>query len=79
MPVRVEGDIQWGCNLTKSGWLVWLINNKGVRKFVNEPEEFDMSKTATVKVTCKATGEIRTVQVKPGDYASVEFRWPSGQ
>ena len=79
MPVRVEGDIQWGCNLTKSGWLVWLINNKGVRKFVDEPEELDMSKTATVKVTCKATGETRTVQVKPGDYASVEFLWPFGQ
>ena len=73
MPVRVDGDIQWGCNLTERGWLVWLLNNKGVKKFLTEPEELDLSKTATVRITDKATGRVYTSTVKPGDWAAVEI------
>ena len=74
MPVRVAGDVQWLVNRTSKGWLVALVNNKGVVKFVDEPEEFDLSKTANVTVTLKATGETRTVSVKPGDFALLEFK-----
>ena len=56
-----------------SSWLVWIFNNKGVRKFCYEPEDIDLSKTATVTVTCRETGEKKTVVVKPGDYAVVRF------
>ena len=77
MPVNVTGDIQWGVNKTSKGWLVYLINNKGVVKFCDEPEEFDMSRTARVAVTMKATGETRTVEIKPGDFKLLEFSFSS--
>ena len=73
MPVSVEGDIQWGVNRTTKGWLVYLINNKGVIKYCDEPEEYDSARTVKVTVVLKASGERRTVEVKPGDFALVEF------
>ena len=73
MPVTVEGDIQWGVNRTKTGWLVWLLNNKGVTKFAGEPERLDPAAAAKVTVTLKATGERKDVTVGPGDWATVTF------
>lgn len=81
MPFSVEGDVQWGVNKVRGnkeegksdGWLVYLINNKGVIKFCDEPEEYDLSKTARVAVTHKATGETRTVEIRPGDFRLLEF------
>ena len=68
LPVTVEGDIQWGVNKTSKGWLVWLINNKGVVKFAGEPEELDPKAASTVKVTHKATGKVYEKTVAPGGY-----------
>ena len=68
LPVKVEGDIQWGVNKTKSGWLVWLINNKGVVKFAGEPEELDPKAASTVRVTFKTTGRVYEKTVAPGGY-----------
>ena len=76
MPVTVEGDIQWGVNRTREGWLLWLINNKGVRKFAFEPEELDPKATAHVKVTLKTTGRVYEADVGPGGTAFV--RMPVG-
>ena len=73
MPVTVEGDIQWGVNRAKRGWLVWLMNNKGVIHYANEPEEFDLTKTAEVKVTYKPTGKVYTATVKPGEWKLVKI------
>ena len=53
IPVRVDGDIQWGVNRTKDGCLIWLFNNKGIAKFVGEPEDVDPSKTATVSLAMR--------------------------
>ena len=58
MPIRVEGDCEWGLNRTKDGWLVWIFNNKGVIKWTLEPERFDLTKTASVKV---CLGDIKAV------------------
>ncbi len=73
LPVTVEGDIQWGVNKTKTGWLVWLINNKGVVKFAGEPEELDPKAASTVKVTHKATGKVYEKTVAPGGYGWIEI------
>ena len=54
MPIAVEGDIQWGLNKTAKGWMLWLINNNGIIKYALEPEEFDLTKTATVTVDLKS-------------------------
>ena len=53
MPLKVEGDIQYGVNKTSNGWLLWLINNKGVKKFAFEPQELDPKATAVVRVGLK--------------------------
>lgn len=74
MPVTVEGDIQWGVNRTQGGWLVYLINNKGVVKFADEPESFDAARTAHVTVTLNASGERQSVDVAPGDFALLTFK-----
>ena len=73
MPFAVEGDIQWGVNKTEKGWLLYLINNKGVIKFSDEPEEYNLAKTAKVTVRCKASGETRLAEIRPGDFALMEF------
>lgn len=74
LPVAVEGDVHWGLNKTKSGWLLWLMNNKGVIHYANEPEEFDFSKTARVKATSRFTGETYTADVKPGEWKLIEIK-----
>ena len=82
LPVRVEGDIQWGVNFvegkreegTGNRWLVWLINNKGVRKFAGEPEELDQKAASTVKVTDKATGKVYEKTIAPGGYGWIEIQ-----
>jgi len=53
LPMAVKGDIQYGLNRLSNGWLVYLINNKGVIKFTNRAQTFDMSKTARVEVSLK--------------------------
>ena len=68
MPVLVEGDIQWGVNRTSYGYLVWLINNRGVVQFKGEPTEFRSEKTANVTVTRSDTGEKTHLTVQPGGY-----------
>lgn len=85
LPVHVAGDVQWGVNRTKRGWLVWLYNNKGVTHFFGEPEEFDFSKTASVTISAKGfkpvavrdaeTGKAipGAVDVKPGQWRLVEL------
>ena len=71
LPVKVEGDIQWGVNRTGKGWLVWLINNRGVTKYALEPEIVDPSETRTVRVTFKPTGRVYEKTVRPGCVSAV--------
>jgi len=66
LPIKVEGDIQWGINRNREGYLVYLINNRGVVKFSDEPETFDRSRTAGVSVTSVATGVRFETSVAPG-------------
>ena len=53
MPCRVTGDCQWGVNRTAFGWFFWAFNNKGVKKFVYEPEDLDPKATSHVAVAFK--------------------------
>ena len=79
VPVTVDGDVQWGVNKVENlkggkverSWLVWMFNNKGVRKFVGEPEELDPSKTAHVTVRCG--DEVKTADVPPGGIGYLTF------
>ena len=51
VPLQIDGDIQWGLGKNDKGWLLWLINNKGIAKFVGEPADVDASKAADVRVS----------------------------
>lgn len=61
LPLSVSGDIQYGLNKTPQGWWLYLFNNKGIIKFTDIPETFDMTKTANVIVNLNNlhAGEIR--------------------
>jgi hypothetical protein len=50
LPIKVTGDIQFGLNKTKTGWWIYLLNNKGVYRLYGDPEKFDPNRTATVTV-----------------------------
>ena len=50
LPIGVEGDVQYGMNRLSDGWIVYLINNKGVTKFTNKAQRLDISKTAEVEI-----------------------------
>jgi len=41
MPVEVAGDIHYGLNKTKKGYLIWFFNNKGITNFIGEEPQVD--------------------------------------
>lgn len=51
LPVKVEGDIQYGINKNQKGWRIYLINNKGVIKFTDKEEQHDLKHIKTVKIS----------------------------
>jgi hypothetical protein len=53
LPLEVKGDIQYGMNKVDDGWLLYLINNKGITKFVDKIQSVDPAKTAKVEVSLK--------------------------
>gem|GEM_PF-2824859 len=59
LPVEITGDIAWQLNRTESGWILVLMNNKGVVKDKFTPEEFDPRKTTDVHVKFK--GKIKEI------------------
>lgn len=66
LPVRVEGDALYGVNKTREGYLVWIFNNRGVTKFTDEPESYDQTRTATVRVDMKDMVGARVVDLLTG-------------
>jgi len=52
LPVRVQGDpVQYQINRTPSGWIIEIINNKGVIKTPTEPAIVEKNKIARVTLT----------------------------
>jgi hypothetical protein len=58
-PVKVEGDAQFGLNRTADGWWFWCLNNRGVKKFADSPQEIDRSFDSDLSVDISRLGEIR--------------------
>ncbi|MBQ9338246.1 MAG: hypothetical protein IJS14_13220 [Lentisphaeria bacterium] len=54
LPIEVSGDVLYGLNKTKDGWLIYMINNKGINKYTDTPAEFDSKQTSKVTVNLKA-------------------------
>ncbi len=52
LPIRVEGDVvQYQINRIASGWIVEIVNNRGVTKTPTEPAVVDESQVARVTLT----------------------------
>ena len=58
--IEVKGDIEYGLNKLSDGWLLYLINNKGVTKFTNKVQVLDVTKTANVEVSL---GKIKASEI----------------
>lgn len=54
LPITVEGNIQYGLNRVEDGWWLYLINNQGVTKFTQTPDELNPAETAQVTVDLRA-------------------------
>jgi hypothetical protein len=62
LPIEVTGDpIQYQINRTESGWVVELVNNRGVIKKPAEPAVFDPQAVARVSLK-PATGCLSAVE-----------------
>lgn len=61
LPVRVSGEVQFLVNRTRHGWIVGLINNRGVTKENMTPVQVDPSKKQTVSV-CLHEGQVTEAQ-----------------
>jgi hypothetical protein len=90
LPIQIAGDpIQYQINRTANGWVVELINNRGVTKFPDQPAIMDAMAVARVGLTprvgCKQVREWRSrraydnpgrvdVALGPGAVEFIEFR-----
>lgn len=78
LPLEINGDIEYGLNKLSDGWLLYLINNKGVTKFTNKEQTLDMKKTAKVEVSLRnikasAITELREQRMIPKDEKNNSF------
>jgi hypothetical protein len=78
LPLEVKGDIEYGLNKLSDGWLLYLINNKGVTKFTNKEQVLDISKTAKVEVFLRnikasTVTELREQKIVPKDDKNNSF------
>jgi hypothetical protein len=67
LPVKVEGDIQYGVNKVAGGWWLYLFNNKGVTKFADSAATFDPRKRATVSGRSDKLGPCRVTDLVSGE------------
>ncbi|MBO7327660.1 MAG: hypothetical protein J6W00_02685, partial [Lentisphaeria bacterium] len=70
LPLKVEGDIQYGLNRTNNGWWLYLINNKGVTKFVDKEQCIDPSAKTQVKVILDKISKAQIKDLVSGEVIS---------
>jgi len=49
-PIRVTGDVEWSVNRTERGWVVTLVNNRGVTKLQQGLATVDRSETVEATI-----------------------------
>lgn len=88
LPVEVEGDVQWGVNIvdneectvnnggggvSSGNFLLWLINNRGVRHFAYEEAVVDPKAVAEVRVRIAGSKSDYRISVPPGEFRLLEL------
>ena len=71
LPLEVKGDIQYGVNRTNDGWIVYLINNKGVTKMADTPEKTDSAAAAKVTVNWNDLAIANAVELRCGKTSAI--------
>jgi len=66
LPLEVKGDVEYGLNKLGDGWLLYLINNRGVTKYANAAQRLDPAQTARVEVFFKGIRPEGLVEVRSG-------------
>ena len=82
-PFKVSGSCLYGANKTADGWWLWALNNEGVTKFTDSPEEIDEARASTINVALKAGGAKGARELVTGkavDLKDGAFSWtiPAG-
>jgi len=72
VPLQVSGDIEYGFCKVPDGWWVYLINNNGVTKFTNTPEELDPAATAQVTVALRTLRASRVCELRQDRQIAVD-------
>ena len=70
-PFRVSGDVQFGFNRLPDGWLVYLVNNGGVKKFGDTRAEF-FPEPARVTLDVSGLGRVEVRELACGAKVDVE-------
>ena len=66
-PVKVTGDCQYGINKTCDGWWLWMLNNKGVSKFIDTFEKIDEICRSRVHVDFKRMSASSCTELLSGE------------
>ncbi|MBI4027100.1 MAG: hypothetical protein HY360_19095 [Verrucomicrobia bacterium] len=72
LPVEVRGNVEYCVNKTKDGWLVGLMNNRGVHKMAHAQAVVRRDENAPVEVFYRGKSHSRVV-IDPGDVKLIEI------
>jgi hypothetical protein len=84
-PVKVDGSAQFGLNRTANGWWLWCLNNSGIRKFADVPQEIDRSFDSRLSIDVSRLGANSCRELIGGKSVSIRadgtFGWelPAGE
>jgi len=80
LPFRIEGDVQSLVNRTPTGWLLMVVNNRGITKalHVDRAEAVDPAATQRVGVACRGRVAAAT-ELIDGDQLRLERSEDGGQ
>ena len=84
-PVKVAGQAQFGLNRTANGWWFWCLNNSGIRKFADVPQEIDHSFDSRLLIDVSRLGVASCRELIGGKSVSIRadgtFDWeiPAGE
>jgi hypothetical protein len=83
-PVKVEGSAQFGLNRNSCGWWLWCLNNRGVKKFADSPQEIDHSFDSALSIDVSRLGAVSCRELVSGRGAelksgSLSWNLPAGE
>ena len=82
---RNFGQAQFGLNRTANGWWFWCLNNSGIKKFADVPQEIDHSFDSSLSIDVSRLGVTSCRELIGGKSVSIQadgtFNWviPAGE